>query len=684
MEKINNIYFGPAPQNLVPGTKIRRWDTSIGGGFVFALVFSVISILLTWKPLPIFGPVDATHFSAHIKYWFEIILNAVSSHQYFEIEAHRYIAYANQIPFPQIYGRLVFGAVMFLVSFAVVTKMLLTPRDQIIHVSGNQLKTGEAALRIAKTETKKAEVFMRVHKLFGLPKTKWTRHMLIYGSVGSGKTQILLPILQQIFEGNHKAILYDVKGDFTSIFNKALLISPWDKRSAIWDLAKDISTRDSAQEFAASLIPEGKDPFWANAGQFLLTGIIFSLQTEKGQNWGWKDLSERCNYNAEQMLELMKIYYAKGANVIADPTSAQSLSVIATLAGFTRLIDDLAIAWGDTTNRKTFSLLEWIKDDYQGPRQIILQAGKGEKLTGAYIAAMINAVVPEIISPALPDDEKGRTLFFILDEFTSLSKIKIQPLIDKGRSKGCCVILGFQDIAQVRKVYGPDDAKAITSMVATHIVCQVGPGETREFVANQIVGKRRIATLNTNVSKSAGGTATSTSFNEEDRPILIPSQLTSELGGHSSKCATGFAIRALYISGSNMLMLDFEGVDAKKLITRKSYMEAEWVKPNALIQFQNQIAIKVPQQIVDAEIEQVEEVEKKKVLEVTQVEIEMPLLNAEQAQVKTENRLLDAAEHAIDEILGDGMGSAVSIVLDDLLDSKPKPNLKVSVSTVSI
>jgi len=676
MEKIYDMYFGPAPTNLPAGTKIRRWDTAVGGGFIFAVIFSIMVIAIVWRPLPFFGAIDAMPFKVHVKYWFECLIHLLVSKVFIE-QSRSYIDYVSQLPFGTVLGRLLVGASTFVVSFLLVTKALLTPRDQIIHVGGAQLKTGDEAKLIAKTTTKKAKPFLYIHPSLGLPKNVWTRHLLIYGSVGSGKTQIQIQLWQQIFAKNLKAIFYDVKGDVTAFFKDALLISPWDKRSAIWDIAKDICTRDAAQEFAGSMIPnEGKDPFWSNAGQFLLTGIIFSLQTEKGIKWGWKDLSERCNYNPEKLLALMTVHYPKGANVIADPTSTQTFSVISTLAAMTRLIDDLAVAWGNTEGREMFSLRDWIRDDYAGKRQIILQAGKGEKLTSAYIAAMINAVVPEIISPALPDDEKRRTLFFVLDEFTSLARIKIQPLIDKGRSKGVCVVLGFQDIAQVRKVYGADDAKSITSMVGTHIVCQIGSGETREFVANQIIGKRRIATLNTNISMSAGGKATSTSYNEEDRLILIPSQLTSDLGSRSSSSPAGFAIRALYINSNNMLMMDWDGTDTSQLKQRESYEEAEWVKPSYLTH----------ELILDAAevLEQKQELEeKRKVQDVAIVELEKVV----QANVKSEveSPLTEAVTHHIASEMGIGGLATATSVIDSLTSdpAKPKPKAKVFVNTIA-
>lgn len=676
MEKVQDIYFGPAPTNTPAGTKIRRWDTAVVGGFIFSVIASFLVLGLLWQPLPILGNPDSHLLSFHFKYWVEIVINLLVS-QFFVDESHSYFVYVNQLPFAMVYGRLAVVATTFILAFIITTRALLTPRDQIIHVVGSQLLTGEDAKKVAKSESKKVKPFMKIHKSLSLAKTKWTRHILIYGSVGSGKSQILLPIIQQIFSANHKAILYDIKGDITSYFKNALLISPWDARSAIWDIAKDICTRDAAQEFATAMIPnEGKDPFWSNAGQFLLTGILFSLQVEKGIKWGWKDLSDRCNYDAEKLLALMKKYYPKGANVIADPTSDKTNSVISTLAAMTRLIDDLAFAWGETQGRETFSLREWIRDDYTGKRQIILQAGKGEKLTGAYIAAMINAVVPEIISPAMSADEMGRTLFFVLDEFTSLSKIKIQPLIDKGRDRGCCVVLAFQDIAQVRRVYGADDAKSITSMVGTHIVCQVGAGETREFVANQIIGKRRIATLNTNISTSAGGKATSTSYNEEDRSIIIPSQLTSDLGAQSSSCPAGFAIRALYISGSKMLMLDWDGVNtrAEGFKQQEGYQEAQWVMPSNLIQSQLKPLSEEP--------EQTEEQEKKKVQDVSIVEVEKVI--QDDGKTESANPLSEVLNEHITEAVGlDGLASAATLIDALVSDSKPKPKTKIFVNTIT-
>lgn len=703
MERVQDIFFGPTPTNIPPGTKIRRWDTAIGGGVLVGLMVFFLCVLMLWRPLPLLGEINrSVPLLTHARYWLEILLALLSGGNWFADDASRYIHAVNRLPFGTIWGRVLIAGSASLAMGFYITRALLIPRDQIIHIDGARLLMGSDALRQIQLNSKGTEAskkgFMRIHPDLLLPKTKWTKHTLIYGGVGSGKTQILIPILRRIFRDNHKAILYDVKGDITSYFSNALLISPWDERSAIWDIGYDVSTRDAAQEFASSIIPSNeRDPFWTNAAQFLMMGVVFSLQAEKGTDWGWQELAERCNYDQAKLFELMTKHYPKGANVIADPTSPQTGSVISTLAAYTRLVDDLAVAWGDSKGRERFSLRKWLCDNYTGPRQIILQAGKGEKLTSAYIAAMINAVVPEIISPAMPDNELGRTLFFVLDEFTSLSKIKIMPLLDKGRSKGCSVVLLYQNSEMLRKIYGAEDAKSITSMVGTHIVCRVGPGETRDLIATQIIGKRRVATLNTNVSTGNSSTTRTTSYHEEERPIIMPAQLSSDLGVQQDKTSAGFSIRALYLSDGDVLMLDWPGTDTSKLKKRQSYIEAAWVKPIEAQQSKVKAFSPIAATMSDGiEHEIAPEATEAMLLptaditssndELLAAVTEFPSLERQDVEDSPE-----ALTHAATETLASGIGGGVEVVATlaavvDALDGGPvvrKPKMKVFTGNVS-
>ena len=186
---------------------------------------------------------------------------------------------------------------------------------------------------------------------------------------------------------------------------------------------------------------------------------------------------------------------------------------------------------------------------------------------------MFNTLIPHVINPSLKDAELTRTLAFFIDEFTSLGRIEnISDFIDKGRSKGCVVWLGFQSIEQVKERYSPNFASNLMSIVGTHVVCGISMGETQTFIAN-LFGKRRVAV--TNFSHSPGAAAPSISQHEETRPVVLPSQLGAM--GRVIK-RKGFIIQAIVKTAgiTDPLLLEFPGRKLPEL--RPAFVAAEWTK----------------------------------------------------------------------------------------------------------
>lgn len=567
------------PETPLPASvQVRRWDHAvILGVLAFVVAYSaVLALLVTLTP----GVFPSLGF--HWKAGLQSFVWAITGTILFSEQAA--IAWEVLGWRPKSLALIGLSYLAGIVGAFVLAKIALRPVSDTWHLDGPQLLEGREAVVEAKLQAKIARNgepgFMKLHPDLDLPKTHWTRHAFLVGSVGSGKTQILLPLIQQLIAGRHKAFIYDVKGDFTSRFAKPALISPWDERSRVWDVGRDVDTPSKAAAFAASIIPEdgGSGKYWSVAAQQLLTGAMRSLQDDKGHRWGWADLSERVALSAPDFAELLREHYGRAEALIANPEAQSTASVLASLAAFTRVIDDLAMAWGNGEGRKKFSLTRWVRDDYKGRKQVIVQAGPDKQLTAAYISAMVNVLVPEIIGPSLPDDERGRTIAFILDELGSLGRIELPPLIDKGRSKGVLVICGVQDLAQTREVYGANIGPALTSMMGTQIVCQLQPGETRESVAG-LFGKRRVAVRSINMSAGAQGNVNQ-SVHEENRPVIQPTDLTTKIGKQSGKrWPHGFAIRALVSIGDDPLLLDFPGIVLPEV--RPATQPAGWTKCSA-------------------------------------------------------------------------------------------------------
>ena len=271
------------------------------------------------------------------------------------------------------------------------------------------------------------------------------------------------------------------------------------------------------------------------------------------------------------MARALSIHYPRAAALIANPDSNTTSSCMAVLANGTAVIERLALAWPERKSDRMFSMLDWIKDDYTGRKQVIVQSGPDEVLALSYISAMINCAVPEIISPSLPDDEAGRLLGFFFDELTSAGKLNIEPLLALGRSKGVVACMAVQDWSQVEKVYGDKTAQAFSGLVGTHIICQLQVGETREKISRNL-GKRTVA-WRTHDDKAT--------VHEESKSVVPPGRLTDDLGFRKGKAygPERWGIRAIVQTTGDPLLLDWPGVSYPKV--RDGQERASWTEEGA-------------------------------------------------------------------------------------------------------
>jgi hypothetical protein len=549
---------------------VRHWDQAlIAGGLVFVVLFSLLMLGL-WKiGAPGMARLDAlTHGLDALRY-----LSTQSDMDW--------LPWGELKREPWIIARLITA---LLISAAIswwVGALAARPMSRVRHIEGPQLLEGKMAAKACGWSSHK-DGWLFLHPLLHLRKRHWTKHAIIVGSVGAGKTQIIWGILKQLVamgKRGRKCLIYDVKGDYIAALPQAALISPWDQRSYVWDIAEDLNTAQAASAFAASMIPTKEGDFWSNASQQIIYGIVLQLIHDKqhlGKAWGWDDFARTVVMDPYELKDLLQQHYPAGARLMEDPSSTTALNILQTVVAHTRIIQQLADAWRGE-DRKKISFRQWSQDEWSGRRQIILGAGPDVDMTGRYIAAIINTLIPNIISPSFPDNEEGRTLVFCLDEFTSLGKLNIGPLIDKGRSKGCTVILGFQAHDQVKEVYGPNFANGLMSMVSTHIICQTALGETQNMLAN-LFGRRRVAM--TTHSRAPGAIGVSISQHEEQRQVVAPSVIGQELGVVKHKTwwgrPKGFGIKAIVSIGKDPLLLEFPGEALPKL--RRTFVPAAWTK----------------------------------------------------------------------------------------------------------
>lgn len=573
---VYNCWSWTVPSSIEPSREVRCWPQAILSGSVVAAISYPAALWLGWQ-------VPSAHslmnYAEALRGSSAALVNLATATISMREPA---LAFWEMAQEQATFGTLArVGVAAGLAGWAStwVTLRGLIPRSNTWHQGGAQLLQGKEALAEARRRslTKKEQAdelhALSLHPAWVVAKKLLARHMFLYGNVGSGKSVILKLIVEQVVRLDKKAFIYDIKGDFTSIFSRPAIVCPFDKRSWIWDVGRDVATVTQASAFAQSIIPseEGAGAFWSAAAQSILEGCVRELQATKESDWGWLELAALVARPADAMFKALSVHYPRAAVLIANPESGTTSSVMACVANGTAIIERLALAWPERKPERMFSMLDWIKDDYSGRKQVIVQSGPDEVLARSYISAMINVAVPEIIGPSLPDDESGRFLGFFFDELTSAGKLNIEPLLALGRSKGVVAAMAVQDWSQVEKVYGDKTAQAFSGLVGTHIVCQLQVGETREKISRNL-GKRTVA-WRTHDDKAT--------THEESKAIVGPGRLTDDLGFRKGK-AFGherWGIRAIVQTTGDLLLLDWPGVSYPKV--REGQRRARWTKQGA-------------------------------------------------------------------------------------------------------
>lgn len=455
---------------------------------------------------------------------------------------------------PQITGLLVGGLVFWMTLGDVV----IATQDR--HIRGRRRLQGEAVRKAwAEAEGENADG-LRIHPVLpAIMKDRETRHILVFGGVGSGKTQTILPLMRAARGRSDRMIIYDLKGDFTREFTSKtkpykgndvevvdVILAPWDRRSMPWAVAQDVDTLAAAREFAARMIPEaqGGSPFWSNAARQVLIASLVELQSTKPEKWGFSDLSKKLTRPIDELAEAARIHFPEALKALSDgQQNVTSAGVLGNMMSYLSVIFDLARAWPEPG---IFSIRDWLTEKNKATKSLILQhSGKFDSLAKAFNGAVLGLASQLVSDPDLFPDSSTRRFWFFLDEFPQLGKVEpIFPMCEIGRSKGVRVVIGTQDISQIKKIYGAEATDALVSMVGTHVMARISSGETASYITEKIIGEREIERLDVSTSSgtgrapgifTTGGTRTS-SWKTVREPVILPSELLQlgpdpDLGG---------------------------------------------------------------------------------------------------------------------------------------------------------
>ncbi|MEK8089281.1 type IV secretion system DNA-binding domain-containing protein [Thermithiobacillus plumbiphilus] len=416
---------------------------------------------------------------------------------------------------------------------------------------------------------------VRLHPDLPISQARERQHLLALGQSGAGKTQILLPIMQQAISRGDRALVFDYKGDLTERLDGSLL-APWDARSLAWDIAMDCRNKQAARAMAEAMIRESSDPMWSNGARQILVAMLVSLQRERGTDWTWADLAEKTPKSFKELQNLVEKYNPEGQAAAEEPNKTV-LGLRITLSTYLAPVFDLADAWGRHPANRRLSLVDWITNPDGGPKTLILQGNlEMPSLQRAYLQGVFRTLMSMVGSPRFPAED--HRIWMFLDEFLQIGKIdQLLPLLEVARGKGVRLILAAQDISRIRDIYGQDQASALSGVIGTMVMGRT-IGESAQWCSD-LLGDQRISRYTSSVSSPMGIGAAgqrTTSYTVETIPCMRPDEF-GQLG--QVTVAGKPASRALlYMGGQRAAILDWPRVALPT--QRPAHHPADWTAPD--------------------------------------------------------------------------------------------------------
>ena len=533
------------------------------------------ALALAWRPfLGLDAPPGAlADHASHAARW---AVNALCP-RVFELDAARYAEFLGRLGAEQKFAlgwRACLAGLAACAPAIFLAPDMLMPRDGLTVLRGARRSEGRDAARSLNALLAKRCRARPDHPVapgVPYPADLWTRHMLVLGSVGSGKSTAIKPLIAKVVVAGERALIFDPKGEFTKGFGEPAILAPWDSRSVAWDIARDMRNIGDMRRFAAAMVREAQDPMWSNAARQLLVGFMVYLKSTRGDDWGWAELSDLSASPQATILPMMSAYHPEAARSV-ERASVTTQGILINLASFMASIHDLGDAWGGTPRSRRVSFVDWTHGRGRH-RQIILQGhGAYPDLAKSCLEGIIGTV-SAIVNSVEMDDDPDRKIWIIADESAQMGKVPIRPLFDVGRSRGVRCVLACQDLGQLEEIHGAATVKAMVSMAGTILVGQLMPGETSEQMCKSL-GSREVERAN--VSSTGGGAgvgrSTTLSFSRDELALYKPSELASRLGPTED----GKGVRMALVTGGHSYEIFWPHFSMRD--ARPAHVPAAWTR----------------------------------------------------------------------------------------------------------
>lgn len=352
---------------------------------------------------------------------------------------------------------------------------------------------------------------------FGLSEDVLSKHLLLLGGIGSGKTNTfnhIIDSLQDNMTNDDIMIIFDTKGDYKNEFydidNKDHILlgndvsyrsvsKSWNIFDELRNSYGDFDEKESmliAKELSKQLFKDfrsANQPFFATAAADIVSKVLIHLIREQ------KNASIRHKLSTHDFVDYIQradaVSYHKMLYSHEDFRSAitylgvtkeggmrgnQGLGVIAEINS---MLNDLFIGpFAEDYGNGSISIRDLVR---KKQRKIVFI--EYDMSVGEVLGPMYRILFDLALKESLGGRNKNRgNTYLIIDEASLLpGLIHLQDALNFGRSLGVKVFAGLQNITQLYDVYGEEKGKVIAAGFMNSFCFQTWDLESRKFITER-------------------------------------------------------------------------------------------------------------------------------------------------------------------------------------------------------
>lgn len=329
-------------------------------------------------------------------------------------------------------------------------------------------------------------VFQNKASIFGMNEDHLSKHTILIGSTGCGKTTLMNKMIEQTLKkltANDVVIIFDSKGDYYSRFGKtpgSQVIGnskPYLNRSLRWNIFKEIlfeatSDRDivmNAQEIAKILFADREkrtnNPFFPNAARDLFASLLIFLTRTGIQDRNFaktmlfnsklKELLEKST--ADDLLRFLS--FDQDLTSVSSYISGGGEQANGVLSEMYSVVRDILI--GVFAESGHFSIKNFVRN--RGGKVLFVEydLAIGQSLTPIYRLLIDLALKEALGRSEIGGNAKGN-MYLFCDEFRLIPHLQhIDDGVNFGRSMGVKIFAGVQSVEQIYELYGESRGRNI-------------------------------------------------------------------------------------------------------------------------------------------------------------------------------------------------------------------------------